>query len=390
MRRVAPFLAAAMLLWTETEARAWDVYDQPVEKGPFGRLKVGVGGFFQPRFKYVFPDADLPTDPETTIYVQRMRLEFKGDLLARGDGKFGFSLHNKFSVELSPTPELKDAYVDFSFGDLIQFRVGQFKVPVHRGNLTSDSATMFPDRDAFAKWGPDRDIGAQFFGFYGKHIVDWEAGVWGGDGSNVTKDVNPGMMYAGRIVFSPLGGPGTKAEVLRDAGENNKKGQQLPTFSLGYSASYAVQGAKDAVTHTLAHNAEAMIAYRFFTVNGEYTLRTIDAVDAAGSDFKQSGFYVSAAVFPMGVPWAQDHLAVLARVEQGDAKITDGDPGEIPAGDGGQAFRKSTIGLGIYANKPMFKTIHDLRAVFAYALKQETEGPKLDNDEISLSMNASF
>lgn len=378
------------VLTVPRSALAWDLIDKDLEGKTFTHTRVSFGGYVQPRFRFSPDDSAAGSIGEVGFSVQRMRLELEGSLSAPGPAHFPFTLRQKTSIEMIPDPRLQDAYVDFALGTPFQVRLGQFKATSLRTNLTSDMAAMFPDRPLIAAFGPDREIGAMFFGWWGKRFIEWNVGVFNGEGRNRVSNVNRKMMVAARVAFSPLGGPGSSSEVLHDWSSDENSPTYRPAFTVAYSVTHNTIGPLGQQEAILAHDVDAFFHWRFLTAQGEFWTRTSDFEERSVADYKQNGWYAQFSAFWFGVPWAQDHLALLGRVEQGDAYIPNADI--PPAGplDPAQATRRVTGGVGFYAGPPMFRVIQDLRLVASYTVKQELEDLPLKNDEFNLSMNLNF
>lgn len=389
MRSIGSWWWVALLAVPQI-APAWDLVDKDLEGRTFTHSKVSFGGYVQPRFRYSPDDTEAGSTGEVGFSVQRMRLELEGSLTAPGPANFPFTLRQKVGIELMPDPRLQDAYVDFALGTPFQLRFGQFKAPSMRANLTSDMAAMFPDRPLIGSFGPDREIGAMFFGWWGKRYIEWNVGLFNGEGRNRVSNVNRKMMVAGRVAFSPLGGAGPSSEVLHDWSADTGLSTYRPTFTVGYSFTHNTIGPLGQQEAIVAHDVDAFLHWRFLTAQGEFWHRTSDFEVLSVADYKQQGWYAQLSAFWFGVPWAQDHLALLGRVEQGDAYIPNADI--PPAGplDPAQATRRVTAGMGFYAGSPMFRVIQDLRVVASYTVKQELEELPLHNDEFNLSMNLNF
>ena len=388
MRSSWIFVIASTLL-VSASAAAWDVVDKDLEGRTFTHAKASFGGYIQPRFRFSPDDTEAGSTGEVGFSVQRMRLELEGSFSAPGPKNFPFTLRQKTSIELMPDPRLQDAYVDFALGTPFQVRLGQFKAPSSRTNLTSDMGAMFPDKPLIASFGPEREMGAMFFGWWGKRLIEWNVGVFNGEGRNRVSNVNRKVMVVGRVAFSPLGSPGMAAEVLHDWSFKDDATIR-PTFTVGYSITHNTIGPLGQQEAILAHDVDGFFHYRFFTAQGEFWDRTSDFEELSVSDYKQTGWYAQLSAFWFGVPWAQEHLALLGRVEQGDAYIPSADI--PPAGplDPAQATRRITAGVGFFAGKPMFRLVQDLRFVASYTVKQELEDLPLNNDEFNLSMNLNF
>lgn len=366
---------------------AWgaEVYDERPGEG-FDRAWMDVGGFIQPRFDHVPDDDDAGMTGDFGYSLQRVRAQIRGGFEPEGD--VGLYVGYKLSIELMPEARLQDAYMEAAAYRPMTLRVGQFEVPTNRAVLTSDQNILLPEQTVLTDWIPSRDIGAMVHGHLGEHHLEYQAGVFNGEGTNRLGNVNRKFLYAGRVVVSPLGGPGTGDEILRDWKAKDADTHR-PAFSVGVAVHRNETGLEPTQEGTFGVNGEVFVHYRFVTAQGEYLWRTIDYEDPSISDYEQYGWYGQAGVFLVGIPWAEEHVAITGRVEQGDSLQAEGVP---PAGpeDETQADRRITLGAGLYAGEPFFPRIHNLRLVAGYTFKEELEGFSFDDDRFAVAANLSF
>lgn len=400
-------LALAMgLATTAPPAQAYEVVDKELKGRAFERMRADVGGFIQPRFLFVQKDREQNSPlGEVGFRVERARLELEGDLLAPEHRRFGFSIRQKYSVEITGDfVSLRDAYVDFAFGTEFQIRAGQFKAPAHRAILVSDAHNLFPSRNFIVSledeveltnadvvdFVPEREVGVMFHGYWGQRVLGWQVGMFNGEGRNRTQNPNRKFMYVGRFTVSPFGSPGARYEILnhwRPEGETRWK----PYFTLGYSVHYNVEGQEGTEVAYIGHNIEAFIHWRFLTMTSEFLYKITDHEDVAVADYTQLGGYVQGGFFLEGVPWAEDHLALMGRFEQGDSyRPTNRDVPLAAPWDARQSTRRYSVGLGVYAGEPLFRFVQDLRFVVSYTFREELEGQAFQNNELTAFANLSF
>lgn len=366
-RRPALCLLTAPLLLLAGPAAAVEVLDtQP--KGAFDRAVLDIGGFLQPRYVQVPEDPVAGTTGEKSLALRRARLEIVGDLSdQRADGGAGFGVRSKLSIETMPEARLVDAYVDVRARPALQVRAGQFKAPTGRSWMVSDRRTLFAERGEITALYPGRQMGAMLHGRAPENRVEYGLGVFNGEGTNRLANVNDRFMFAGRVVVSPLGGPGTVAGELL--------APDAPmTVSAGYSSFFNVTGPEGQEQATIGHNAEAFFHWRWVSVQGEYLWRFTDWEDATLADYNSGGYYAQLGSFVPGVPWAEEHLAVLYKFQELDEldpidKLAPPSSPEDPA----IARRTHSMGLGYYVGAPYFDAIHTLRVQLEYTIKQELE-----------------
>jgi len=365
-------------LLSTTPALAKEVVDLRPKTG-FERIRYDLGGFVQPRFNYEPEDPQAGTDGVVGFQLRRVRLELKGKYEMAGD----VSLQHKMSFEWMSSPRLVDTYLDIGKGKTLRFRVGQYKTPTSRSVLVSDRRTMFPDRAEILDMTPQRDIGAMLHGAIGDNHVEWAAGVFNGEGTNLSENENRKMLYAWRTVFSPIGGPGTRSELMSV--------DQRTTFSIGYTGFLNRLGEeKDEVT-IANHGVEAFAHWRPLTVQSEWHWGERTTTTSPPSDSTFGGGYVQAGLFTPLVPWAQEHIAVVGKYETVETFNLIG--GNVPLegyDDEAQAREMIWTGVGYYAGSPLFNSIHSLRIQVLYGKKTELEGMSYDNDRVMVAGHMNF
>lgn len=376
-----PRMLALLVALTPSSAYAVDVVSGRPDSGPWEAVQVRVGGFVQPRFDIEQADDAAGVDGDIGFSVSQARFEFGGDL----EGAAGSRLDAGWllSVELMPEARLNDAYVDLGVAGVpVSVRLGQLKAPTGRAFLTSDKYSLFPELAEMVEWIPTRDIGAMLHSTLGRNHVEAELGVFNGEGTNRLSNVNRHFLYAGRLVISPLGGPGTGRELIRD-------NDRLPRFSLGGSVHRNVIGDVGLEEGALGLDGEFFLHWRWVNVQSEVIWRSVDYQDIAVSDYVQRGWYAQMGTFVAGVPWFQDHVALMGRVEQGDSLFAAGVPAAGPT-DPTQASRSIAFGGGLYAGRPWYSDVSDLRLVVTYTLKEELEGFPIDDDRFDALVSMTF
>jgi hypothetical protein len=163
------------------------------------RFKVNLYNRFQGRYTYTnVPDGD----DESSFRVRRMKTTFEGHA-------FDPSLTFKFQTNWVPDPELEDALLHWRPRPYAGIQGGQYKVPFDRQQLTSSGAQQFVDRSLASDYFTfARDQGVMLTGswFGEKHdLLEWNGGVFNGNGINQTVNDDTGMLWDGRLLFMPLG-----------------------------------------------------------------------------------------------------------------------------------------------------------------------------------------
>lgn len=137
---------------------------------PDGLYKLTIGARVQTRFTFEKDDGG----ESFHFSIPRARLALKGNVFSK-DLKF------KFQTDFGKGfASLKDFYADYRFiKDWLHIRVGQWKKPFSRQQLTSSSKLAFVDRGITDKaFGAGRDIGLMFHN--GNPMFEWAFGLFNG------------------------------------------------------------------------------------------------------------------------------------------------------------------------------------------------------------------
>ncbi|NIT13472.1 MAG: hypothetical protein GTN99_04275, partial [Candidatus Dadabacteria bacterium] len=153
------------------------------------------------RAQYLDPEDDA--DENLEFDLARVRLQWKGN---------AFRPWFKYKLQLDVREDsfnLRDLVFDFAYNKQFVPRVGQYKVPFNREQLTSSSALQFVDRSILDRnFAFGRDVGV---GLHGKiqKMFFYELGIFQGEGRNSDEGdengLDTGVLWSGRIMFSPLG-----------------------------------------------------------------------------------------------------------------------------------------------------------------------------------------
>jgi len=179
---------------------------------PEKNFKLSIGGFAQLRFEAgqanaingrtitrTIPasvNANGTTTPATTITVpdpgnsagfdiRRARLSFSGnaftpDLTFKMEGDFYGNATGNFTVT--------DAFVAYRFTDLIKAKIGSYKVPFAKAELTSDTVIGFSERpEELAPFDPVRALGLSLYGDIVKDQISYEISANDGGNTNTLR-----------------------------------------------------------------------------------------------------------------------------------------------------------------------------------------------------------
>ncbi len=150
-------------------------------------------------------------DENIDFQIRRLRLIFSGN------GFFPWlTYYVQVGADKGGSFQLFDAYTDWGYFKEATPRAGQYKVPFQREELISDPYIEFAERsidnDQFTL---GRDIGASLYGSLFNNKFEYYGGIFNGSGRNSPGGVNgTKLLYAGRIMFEPLGKyPYTQADL---------------------------------------------------------------------------------------------------------------------------------------------------------------------------------
>ncbi|MGE5443966.1 MAG: porin [Ignavibacteriales bacterium] len=150
-------------------------------------------------------------DEDIDFQIRRLRLIFSGN---------GFFPWLTYFVQVGADKggsfQLFDAYMDWGYYKEATPRLGQYKVPFNREELTTDAYLEFAERSIVNdQFTIERDIGAELYGSLFNNMFEYYGGVFNGSGRNSPGGVNgTHLLYVGRIMFEPLGKyPYTQADL---------------------------------------------------------------------------------------------------------------------------------------------------------------------------------
>ncbi len=306
-------------------------------QSPDGNYKLKVTGYFQFQF-------NLENEGGETDYgfqIRRARIAFSGNLV---NPKLTYKLQLnlvQFSTDL-----LLDLYVNYALlAKDLNVQVGQFTIPYIRQQIISSSNQVFVERslasieftdaddqdsdgdgiaDKLVKNG--RDIGIMVHGTPIKNKVEYQVGIFNGNGTNHL-NFNNHFLYAGRAVVNILGEAGYSYE-------GDYANLDDPAVFLGAAANYNQRN----ISHdkVLSMGAETGIKYKGFAASGEFMLRNTkpgDVLLTSGNDY---GYYAQASYFVL-----PKKMEVAARLSQVFFHGVQNDEGEVQFGLNGFLYKEN-------------------------------------------------
>ena len=236
----------------------------------------------------------------TTFKVRRARLLFGGNVYYPWMRYF-----TQITLEGSNTG-LRDAYIEATYFDWAQPKIGQYKVPFDREFLTSAFSLQLIDRSIVSNtFSLQRDIGIEISGKLLQDQLAYSVGMFNGSGAN-QNNVNQKFMYVGRVVYSPFG-PVPYSQGALDTPAS-------PKLSIGVAGAY-LPGLKPGERKTLAGplgntnivpvksdvyelTADLVFKYQNFSLEGSYDFRNIDPNKSTPFGQEQAqGFYLQGGYF---------------------------------------------------------------------------------------------
>ena len=172
-----------------------------------GDVKLNLRGRVQVQALFVFPTEGSAAVRQNAIFVRRARLAIKGEFPWHLSMNLQLAFAN-LDMEPDAPNVLRDFNVQWAPLRDLSFRLGQMKVPFDVQRVVSSSAQQFVDRSTVTgELNLDRDVGLvvyseDLFGLGGR--LRYALGVFGGDGRNRI-GTNVGLLYGGRVRYSPLG-----------------------------------------------------------------------------------------------------------------------------------------------------------------------------------------
>jgi len=253
----------------------------------------------------------------TDFRIRRLRFYWDGNAFTPW-----FLYYVQVSADNGSDLQLRDAYFDAAYktvyGQVSVPRVGQFKVPYNREELTSSSELQLVERSIVnEQFALGRDIGTALYGVLGNYAT-YGFGVFDGNGRNaLSTDSN--LLYVGRVMLTPCCGELKYSNSSFPASGDYKIepnfGEDKPLIAIGVAGA-GMEGLNiDRKTPDAAiaerfdeigiiagdfaqFTADLNFKYEGFSVEGEYDARWISPDQAASiSTVFDQGFRVQSGVF---------------------------------------------------------------------------------------------
>jgi phosphate-selective porin OprO and OprP len=285
-------------------------------------FKLVLGGFIQMNLE----DGDVSafegrfgqTALKDRFRLRRARINLTGDFAENFDFKVEGDFEQSDGISSNRTDfSATDIFVNWHQFPEAQIKVGQWKAPFGLEQITPDTALLLAERSLpTGAITPDRQIGAQVWGKPFTHIwpeqkdlLTYYAGIFNGNGRNVSVNDNNNFMYVGRLELMPFKGKilgqdsnlKLGADVLNsrdDKGTNISQTLNLLVNSDGSLSPFVLPGADERT----AWGLDASLKIGPFDLIGEYLEeyvngRTVNGVAPGFADFTTTGFYITSGYF---------------------------------------------------------------------------------------------
>jgi phosphate-selective porin OprO/OprP len=285
-------------------------------------FKLVLGGFIQMNLEdgavSAFEGRFGKTALQDRFRLRRARINLTGDFAENFDFKVEGDFEQSDGTSNNRTDfSGTDIFVNWHQFPEAQIKVGQWKAPFGLEQLTPDTTLLLAERSLpTGAITPDRQVGAQLWGkpFTNiwpaqKDLLTYYAGIFNGNGRNVSVNDNNNFMYVGRLELMPFQGKifgqdsslKLGADVLNsrdDKGTNISQSLNLLVNSDGSLSPFVLPGADERT----AWGVDAWFKLGRFDLIGEYLQekvngRTVAGVPPGFADFTTNGFYVTGAYY---------------------------------------------------------------------------------------------
>ncbi len=285
-------------------------------------FKLVLGGFIQINLE----DGDVSafegrfgsTAIKDRFRLRRARINLTGDFAENFDFKVEGDFEQSDGTSSNRTDfSATDIFVNWHQFPEAQIKVGQWKAPFGLEQITPDTTLLLAERSLpTGAITPDRQIGAQLWGkpFTNiwpaqKDLLTYYAGIFNGNGRNVSVNDNNNFMYVGRLELMPFKGKifgqdsslklgGDVLNSRDDQGTNISPSLNLLVNTDGSLSPFTLPGADERT----AWSVDAALKLGPFDLIGEYLQekvngRTVNGVPPGFADFTTNGFYVTGAYY---------------------------------------------------------------------------------------------
>ncbi len=250
--------------------------------------------------------------------LRRARINLTGDFAENFDFKVEGEFENSDGISSNRTDfSATDIFVNWHQFAEANVKVGQWKAPFGLEQITPDPSLIIIERSLpTGAITPERQVGAQLWGkpFTNiwpaqKDLLTYYAGIFNGNGRNVSVNDNNNFMYVGRLELMPFKGKifgqdsslklgGDVLNSRDDKGTNISQSLNLLVNADGSLSPFVLPGADERT----AWSVDAWFNLGRFDLISEYFEeyvdgRTVNGVPPGFADFTTTGFYVTGAYY---------------------------------------------------------------------------------------------
>src|SRR5213080_4084102 len=252
-------------------------------------LKLVLGGFIQANFEgidvFPFEGRFGQTALKDRCRLRRARINLTGEFAEQFDFKLEGDFENSDGLNSSRTAfEATDIFINWHQFPWAQIKTGQWKAPFGLEQITPDTTLYTIERTLpTGAITPERQVGIQLWGkpfatiWPGQSdLLTYYAGIFNGNGRNVTNNDNNNFMYVGRVestLFKDIFGKGSflklGADILNsrdDKGTNISQSLTLLVNSDGSLSPFTLPGADERT----AWSVDAWLKMGPFDLIGEF------------------------------------------------------------------------------------------------------------------------
>ena len=284
-------------------------------------LKLVLGGFVQMNFE----DGDVSafegrfgqTALKDRFRLRRARINLTGDFAEQFDFKVEGEFENSDGINANRTAfSATDIFINWHQFPWAQIKMGQWKAPFGLEQITPDYTLLTIERTLpTGAITPERQVGVQLWGkplavIWPDHadLLTYYAGIFNGNGRNITNNDNNNFMYVGRLestVFKDLLGKGSflklGADILNSRDDTGTNISPALTLLVNQDGSLSPFVLPEADERT-AWSVDAWLRLGRFDLIGEFLQervhpRTVPGDTPAFSKFTTDGFYVTGAYY---------------------------------------------------------------------------------------------
>ena len=259
-----------------------------------------------------------PNEIKDRFRVRRARINLTGDFGENFDFKIegGFEQSNGISSNRTAFSGT-DIFINWHKFPEANIKAGQYKAPFGLEELTSDTKLFTIERslpsDAIT---PDRQIGVQIWGKpltnlwpQEKDLVTYYAGIFNGNGTDITVNDNNNFMSVARLELLPWQGKMLGQDSSLKLGADILNSRDNSGVNISPTGNLLVNADGSLTPYTLpsadertAWSLDAWLNIGPFDLIGEYLSEDVDGRTVGGqppafADFNPSGWYVQGSYF---------------------------------------------------------------------------------------------